>query len=189
MSKVIAFSGRKGSGKDTAALAMCNVLQGKFSVRTVAFADLIKHKVCESFDLAGIKEYDAFKRSNITIEIGNEEVRTISARHVVREIGMLMRSYDEQQFVHYVQRRIASEPDAVWLVTDLRFENEHRALRAMGATMVDVCRDGFESDGHITEFNIGDMFHMDHRINNNGTMEQFIDACQELAVRIAKEWK
>lgn len=150
---IIALCGAKGSGKDTVAMKLAELYSHVATVKTVAFADPIKKMVQHIFDLdpSSEEQYDKFKRTCVSISLPGYLTNTVDGRHVVREIGMLMRSYDEHQFVHYVNATISRNPGWIWVVTDLRFDNEFEYLRRMGAFIVKLKRDNASGDGHITE--------------------------------------
>ena len=193
--KIIALTGAKGSGKDTVG----NIMQAlsipsdyaswRVPVKRIAFADPIKRQIEHIFNLSTSNndQYDLFKRSVLSYDIAEQETRSVEARHVVREIGMLMRSYDEKQFVNYVRAAITNDPNAIWVIPDLRFDNEYMMLREMGAIITKIVRPQVDSDGHITERGFGD--HMvDKIIMNDGNMEYLETRVEWTMNSISKEW-
>ena len=193
--KIIALTGAKGSGKDTVGDIMqalsisCDYASWRVPVKRIAFADPIKRQIEHIFNLStsNYDQYDLFKRSVLNYDIAEQETRSVEARHVVREIGMLMRSYDEKQFVNYVRAAINNDPDAIWVITDLRFDNEYMMLREMGAIITKIVRPQVDSDGHITERGFGD--HMvDKIIMNDGNMEYLETRVEWTMNSISKEW-
>lgn len=164
MGLVIGLHGAKGSGKDQfykaakAALPLVNV-------RKIAYADMIKDEVCRIFDLKGEEEYDQFKRTSLRYKT-NLFPRLVEGRHVVREIGMLMRRYDPHQFVRYVEDTIKADPNGIWFITDLRFDNEYISIKnKLDGLVVKILRGGVSFDGHATETEFGDEF-CDYIIHN-----------------------
>lgn len=170
---IIALHGAKGSGKDEFYRLVQTIFPDLY-VRKVAYADPIKDEICNIFDLQTEYQYDQFKRSDVTYQLPGYITHVIPGRHVVREIGMLMRSYDESQFVKYVERRIKIDDDAVWFITDCRFQNEVDSVKQMGGIIVKIKRDVASYDGHVTETEIADT-DCDFVIENNGTIEEFSD--------------
>ena len=150
---IIALCGEKGSGKDTVASKICELYSHMVPCKTIAFADPIKKVVQHIFDLDPTDEtqYDHFKRIPVQYRLPGYYQHSVDGRHVVREIGMLMRGYNEQQFVDYVHTTISKEPNTLWIVTDLRFDNEYDFLRKMGATIVKIEPKIKQTDAHITE--------------------------------------
>lgn len=171
---MITFSGRKGHGKNTAAdltEEILNIDRTFGDVRQTAFAGLIRNQVCDMFGVP-YKDYDSFKRKQFRSPSGHF---VVEGRDLVREIGMLMRSYDKDQFVDYVQKQILLQahyglPDgnSAMLVTDVRFDNELCALRDLNGRETQNIEGGLveiewvpmyvdhpdlpdQGDGHITE--------------------------------------
>lgn len=142
MSQVIAFTGAKGSGKDTAA----SFLSHEYGIASIAFADPIKKEVMWMFKIRSIPEYDIFKRSIIQTPHG-----PVEGRHIVRELGMLMRNYNEDQFVQYVDETVNRNKNSKFAITDLRFDNEYHYCKSIDAKIVKLIRPGMVSDGHVTE--------------------------------------
>lgn len=183
--KIVALTGPKGSGKDTIADIICKRFQ---RVTRVAFADPIKQVVQHIFllDKQNNDQYDRIKRSRIELCGGNLETtwKSVSGRHVVREIGMLMRSYDTNQFTKYVHDEIvkAQNNSDIFVVTDMRFDNEYIMLKEHGAKIVKITRPDYHYDGHITERGFNDYL-VDVVIDNNGSLE----ALEEQVVSIFKE--
>jgi len=169
--KIIAIAGLKGSGKNTVADIIQTLYDEHVDFETIAFADPIRKQIEHIFSLDGSnKQYDSFKRSTMLFNVGYPGSQSIYSRRAVREIGMLMRSYDEDQFVRYVSTKIISNPNKCWIITDLRFPNELDFLISANALIVKVNRD-VEKDNHITEQGIDDKF-CNYVFNNNGTKEE-----------------
>lgn len=175
--KIIGLCGAKGVGKDY----FYHTVRDKYpnaNIRKIAFADPIKQAVSNIFNLHGDEQYDMFKRSHITAQHHNvdwpslvRDVTQIDGRHVVREIGMLMKSYDPHQFTTRLIKAI--DYDAIWCVTDVRFEDEISAIKTFGGAIVKIKRAGIDYDGHITETEFADD-RCDHVINNTtNNIEQY----------------
>lgn len=187
MPKIIALTGAKGCGKDTVAdiLTTAYYVPVDRRVRRVAFADPIKHEVMRIFNLRNVSDYDTFKRSLVT-----SNNHAVDGRQVVREIGMLMRKYDVNQFVEYVDQTIASDEDAIWVITDLRFDNELTHLQNIGAKIVKINRTSLEGviDTHITERGFDDSL-CDIVIQNKNTLEEFNAEVLKVFDSKLLEWK
>ena len=173
---VIALTGPKGSGKDTVAdIIYRRYTQEWYTVNRTAFADPIKQVVQQIFNLSpyGTSEYDLFKRTDLQYNLPGYTPSSVPGRHVVREIGMLMRKYDEKQFNNYVYKKITSgvfDTNRIEIVTDLRFDNEYTMLKQdLGAKIVKIKRPDYHYDGHITERGFDDEL-VDYVINNTGSL-------------------
>jgi energy-coupling factor transporter ATP-binding protein EcfA2 len=191
--KVIAITGPKGSGKDT----IGQIIKENYTdVETIAFADPIKKEIQHIFqlDLGSNEDYDRFKRSNLTAHSTFRDTdvpttwKNISGRHVVREIGMLMRRYDEKQFAAYVKQKIQEQPNKIWVVTDLRFDNEYTMLKDIGAKFVKIKRPAYTYDGHITEREFNDS-QVDRIIMNDNSLEYLRIRIEVVMKNIMKEWE
>ena len=189
--KVVALTGSKGSGKDTVG----QLITDAFGGQTIAFADPIKNVVEHIFQLpvqgVGLEDhqaYDQFKRTRMTFDLPKFNMMSIEARHVVREIGMLMREYDDKQFNKYVKEKIESDPNKIWVVTDLRFDNEYTMLKSIGAKVVKITRPAYTYDGHITEREFNDSL-VDYTLMNDGSLDYLKIRTDIVMNQIMKEWQ
>jgi dephospho-CoA kinase len=189
--KVVALTGSKGSGKDTVG----QLITDAFGGQTIAFADPIKNVVEHIFQLpvqgVGLEDhqaYDQFKRTRMIFDLPKFNMMSIEARHVVREIGMLMREYDDKQFNKYVKEKIESDPNKIWVVTDLRFDNEYTMLKSIGAKVVKITRPAYTYDGHITEREFNDSL-VDYTLMNDGSLDYLKIRTDIVMNQIMKEWQ
>lgn len=185
MPKIIALTGPKGCGKDTVADILIDAYYRPVNgrIRRVAFADPIKHEVMRIFGLKTINDYDVFKRSLVT-----SNNHCVDGRQVVREIGMMMRKYDVNQFVEYVDDKIASDEDSIWVITDLRFDNELVHLQNIGAKIVKIDRPLGVIDTHITERGFDNSV-CDIIIENKSTLGEFNAEVLNIFDKKLIEWK
>jgi Fe-S-cluster formation regulator IscX/YfhJ len=169
--KIIALTGPKGSGKDTVG-RMITEMYPHLNPKTIAFADPIKTKIYHLFDLNADnnEQYDLFKRTKLTYQLDGHLSHSVEARHVVREIGMIMRGYDTKQFTNYVVDKIKADPNKLWVVTDLRFDEEYIMLKNLGAKVVKILRPSYNYDGHITERGFDDHL-VDTMLMNDGDLD------------------
>jgi pantothenate kinase-related protein Tda10 len=171
--KIIALTGPKGSGKDTVASIIADLYKDRYQVKTIAFADPIKSAIEHIFQLptgSNRLSYDKFKRSMLVYDLPGISTQSVSARHVVREIGMMMRQYDDTQFNRYVESQFAGVgDDGLIVVTDLRFDNEYMMLKKWGAKFVKIIRPDYSYDGHITERGFDDYL-IHKKIMNDGDL-------------------
>ena len=191
---IVGLTGPKGSGKDTVAdLIVANYQAQWKTVHRLAFADPIKKVIQHIFDLdpTNNDQYDQFKRTEISYHLPGYMAHAVPGRHVVREIGMLMRGYDEKQFNKYIEDQFASAQftsNHVFVITDLRFDNEYTMLRRWGAKIVKVDRPGYHYDGHITERGFQDEL-VDFTIHNKGSLNDLTNSVQDLIIALNKEKK
>lgn len=172
MSIVIGLHGAKGSGKDQFFKAVERAFP-LHPVKKIAYADPIKHEVQRIFELQDEQQYDLFKRTNVGYQLPGYLNHAVDGRRVVREIGMLMRKYDESQFTSYVEKAIESHPGSIWCITDLRFANEYESIRkVLGGKVVKILRTGYVYDGHATETEFSDS-DCDYIIHNDGDLRKY----------------
>jgi hypothetical protein len=176
---IIGITGNKGSGKNTVADIIGDLYHDPdkdLRFNSIAFADPIREKINYIFKLNGtITAYDDFKRSIVSTTDTDMGSHSVSGRHVVREIGMLMRYYNPNQFVDYVEDKINFLTRVNYIVTDLRFDNELEFLKRKNAFIVKVVRDeDTATDSHITERGFDDS-QCDVVIYNNGSIEELTE--------------
>ena len=185
MSKIIFLTGPKGSGKDTIAQIIAETYD---NVKTIAFADPIKDVMMDLFELASKEQYDQFKRTDIVYKLPDHLSHPVSGRKLVREIGMLMRRYDQRQFIDYVWKEIAADPNALWIVTDMRFDDEYLMAKQLGAKIVKITRPFYNYDGHISERNFDDHL-VDNILHNDGDLEYLKARIEAVMNNIMREWQ
>lgn len=178
----IAVCGFKGSGKNTVCSLLDKILRRKWmETQTVAFANPIKEVVCDAFNLISDEEYDLFKRSEFKVLN-----RTVEGRHLLRSFGMLMRHYDDTQFIKYVEREIRKYPNKITLISDLRFENEIAWCIMNDIPIIKVISDDTATDGHVSEVGIPDKY-CTFIIENNGTMKDLETKVQRIVDTIIEQ--
>lgn len=170
---VIGLHGAKGSGKDQFFKA-AKAAFPHLDIRKIAYADPIKNEVCRIFDMHTEEQYDAFKRTDISYQLPGYPSHSVPGRQVVREIGMMMRKYDPHQFVRYVEEQIRKTPEAIWCITDVRFDNEVASVYdELDGILIKIKRGGFEFDGHVTETEIADDLCAAVIHNDNLTLSEY----------------
>jgi hypothetical protein len=188
MMKIIALTGPKGSGKDTVAEIIKHKYGTFYNVKSIAFADPLKVVIQGLFNLETKEQYDLFKRADVSYQLPGHLTEQVEGRRLVREIGMMMRQYDDKQFTQYVWKEIAADPNALWVVTDLRFDNEYMMLKQLGAKIVKITRPQYEYDGHITERAFDDHL-VDKILHNDGDLEYLNIRTDVVMTSILKEWR
>lgn len=172
---IVAISGKAGSGKDTVAEMICNLLADQnyddlefqnpvILWKIKKFASKLKI-ICAI--LSGLSEEDMYSQEgklkflpdwNMTvrdmqIKVGTEAIR--DNLHSNAWVIALMCDYKETE---------------KWLITDLRFKNEFEYLKSKGAVCIRVERPGVKLIDHISETDL-DNTTFDFRIVNDGSKE------------------
>lgn len=187
---IISFSGKRRSGKDTAA----SFLKG---FKRYAFADYLKEGCSEAFQLPLNMFHDdklkdeAFK-TPITLcywqlnEIAKvfdieptEEFfnvgfaqQMVSPRHLLQFVGtdLIRKTIKDSFWIDATVERLRKEPCNA-MITDSRFKNERDLLKSLGAILVLVKRGNDTADSHCSENDLGVESDYDFVIDNNGTLE------------------
>lgn len=141
---IVAFTGKKGAGKDTAARILKDLMIKKWGkkevtedVRHFAFADPLK-QACEIiFMLEHHQLHDPLGKENPDPRWGNK-----SARELMQLFGTeVTRNIDPDTFCKNMRYRIEeSPPYYVILITDCRFENEAKLVHELGGKIVQITR-------------------------------------------------
>lgn len=152
---IIGLLGRKRAGKDTAAARLVEA----HGFTRYAFADALKRLALDVDPIViPIDTVWGSARLREVVERagweGAKEYREV--RRTLQALGVAVRSLDEDFWVRRVMSEISfSGKPAV--VTDVRFENEARAILAAGGRLVRVIRPGQdESDNHVSETELTD---------------------------------
>lgn len=142
---IIGLSGPKGCGKDT----IYKVIKTLCDCHKIAFADPIRDMTSKILNISD-NDIDVFKRTEVTLSFGDKVIKT-QGRHIYREIGMCMRSFDCNQFINYVRNTINSDKESLWIITDVRFQNEVDFIHSQNGKIILIEREGYEYDNHPSE--------------------------------------
>ena len=177
MSKLVGFTGVKGSGKDTAGQFLVEV-----GFTRVGFADKLKEAVANLFDidLENVVKWKYREPSNpqtgvvhldfveIHIDVGGDVEHTYTWREFLQRFGTEMaRNTFGQDF--WVELALPTFPRVNTVFTDVRFDNEAGRILKFGGKVFEIIRPGYESDGHASEEPI-DRDLIDGQIINDGSL-------------------
>ncbi len=143
--RLVAMSGKKGSGKDTAAELL--VSEG---FERVSFAGPLKEAVRTIFGWSE-QHTDGDLKEEVDPEWG------LSPRHAMQRIGTdLVRGYMQDLWVKGMKRRLQAawreDPTKKFVVADCRFENEADLIKSLGGQVWRIVRPGIVSeDTHPSE--------------------------------------
>lgn len=127
--KIIAISGRRGTGKTALADYLCK----KHGFVKVSFAEEIR-RVARS--LIPFTEADFHSPSKKEAKFHTYEW---SPRDFLIRLGEFMRYHDEDYWVNVALNRLKSETGK-YVIDDLRFKNEAKVLKGIDAVLVRVNR-------------------------------------------------
>lgn len=159
---IIGFTGRKGSGKSAASLA----LQDN-GFRLLSFACTLKKMGNVLLRDAGLTDIDIAYAQEHKEEV--LPVIGVTYRHLLQTLGTEWgRSLIHENLWIKVARRMLEQATGDVVFDDVRFGNEAALIREMGGVIIHVHRPGVDADdGHVSE-NI--TLPSDHVIVNNGTL-------------------
>lgn len=152
MTKIIAFAGRKQSGKSTSANFVANEfdtsLVGKAKVYN--FADPLKHMCMEILGLTINQCYGEDEEKNQLVDC-YWEGKQLTAREVMQIVGTdMFRKMQHNVWADATIRRIQKEKFDLALIADCRFPNEVEAVKNAGGIVIKLNRDLYHSD-HSSE--------------------------------------
>ena len=170
--KIIAFAGRKRSGKTRKA----KMLQEKENAVIITIADYLKHLCCElmnmSYDELIIKKDNGYvfnivpnerwfkiisERANIKFDDVKNELQNThitSIRQLLQVIGTdVIRKYNENWHVNKMIEEIKSYPDDKLItIDDVRFPNEKEAITSLSGQVFFIVRPNVsEVSNHVSE--------------------------------------
>lgn len=178
--KIVAFFGYKGSGKDTAAGLLSNHLNKlDRSCYLHNFAAPVKMFVAQLYGLTRDECYEPALKEKV---LGRWPYK--SPRFLMQEFAeqMCRSRYPDiwvrQWVMNFPETDSENNTYDYVLVTDLRYPNEYEELRRRGAVIVSVHRPGLDlSDQHESESHYG-KFTPDVILHNTGTIEYLSEAVE-----------
>jgi len=155
MTKIIAFAGRKQSGKTTCSWYIENLVfrdfQQSHSCKLYNFADPLKKDIC--MNILGLS-YDQCYGEDIdknTVTDVEWNGKKLTAREVMQFVGTdLFRKMKHDVWSGATIIKINNEQPSIAVVADCRFPNEVDAIKNAGGYVIKLTRDPFHSD-HASE--------------------------------------
>jgi hypothetical protein len=155
MTKIIAFAGRKQSGKTSCSYYIENLVFREFQLshkcRIYNFADPLKKDICMSIlGLTYEQCYGEDIDKNTITDVSWSDKR-LTAREVMQFVGTdLFRKMKNDVWASATINKIKNENLDIAVVADCRFPNEVEAIKNAGGYVVKLMRDPFHSD-HSSE--------------------------------------
>jgi hypothetical protein len=156
MTKIIAFAGRKQSGKTTSSEMIMEyfeqVLGMDNAVKIYNFADSLKQNIC--MDLLGLTYdqcYGSDEQKNELVNCYKGDGKQMTAREVMQFVGTdFFRKMKENIWVDATINKIEKEKPKIAIVADCRFPDEVEAIKKVGGTVIKLMRNPFNSN-HASE--------------------------------------
>lgn len=171
---LVGVAGKAASGKDTVAA----ILKEKYGFKRLAFADELKRVARHLLGLTDEDVTDHEAKERVNPRWGK------SPRQLLQGMGEGIRRYvHEDVWVNFVLQDVELYPNIV--ISDLRYPNEAKAIKAQGGFLIRVNRPGKGSKtgaDHVSETAL-DSFKgafWDHEIDNSGTLDQLATKVREV---------
>ena len=113
----VAISGKAGTGKSV----LAKLFIEEYNFKHISFARKLKDLAMDLFGLSYAQTY------------GSEKDRGL-----LQQLGPKMREIDSDVWVKYVLREIDRNPDADYVLDDLRYRNELDALKGAGFILIRI---------------------------------------------------
>lgn len=159
MTKIIAFSGRKQSGKSTAGeylQSLMYTINPKIDIRTYSFADPLKQICINLLGLSNEQCYGSDEDKNSLTSLRWEDipdfdpnidpVRFMTAREVMEVVGTrIFRKIKDQIWVEATLKQIQKDGADIAVLLDNRFPNEVDPILDFGGYVIRLTRNPFNS--------------------------------------------
>jgi len=177
------ISGKARVGKDTFGAILRDALEGTYTL--MAYADELKSKCMEDFDLSYEQLYGDFK------EVPDKRYRKgpyfpdkkeyWTPREILQFMGTdCYRKIDNNFWVKALVKRIKKEKLSNIIITDARFPNEVDIMKDLGAYHIRVIRDvttEIHGEHHASETSVNECTNIDFIVYNNKDIPNlFIEA-------------
>lgn len=174
----IAISGKANSGKNTVASLLTENLNFD-DICFAAFADPIKKAIMSLYPTA---EPSCLWGSS-SLRAKKIPGTNITYRQVLLNLGSKARSYDEYHWTKIMENRIRNNNSEVFIIGDLRFQNEFEMLKKYDFFTIRVRRKEQLNSNDISETDQDKIKDSDfnHIIDNNGTLEDLNNICYNLS--------
>lgn len=144
MTKIIAFAGKKQSGKTTCSDFVKNIFAGNAKVYN--FADPLKMDIC--MNILGLTYDQCYGSDNSKNELVDcfWENRQLTAREVMQFVGTnVFRKMQKNVWASATVKKIAQDNLDLAIVADCRFPNEVEAIKSAGGLVIKLTRNLYNS--------------------------------------------
>lgn len=153
MTKIIAFAGRKQSGKTTSSEFIAHIFEDRFlgKSRIYNFADPLKKDIC--MNILGLTNDQCYGSDDKKNELVNcyWDNKQLTAREVMQFVGTdVFRKMQNNVWADATINKIRMENLDLAIIADCRFPNEVEAIKNAGGLVIKLNRNPFNSD-HSSE--------------------------------------
>lgn len=178
--KIIAFTGRAGAGKDTAAKFLSELTK----YEKLNFSDPLKLGCKYLFGFTDEQLYDTKQKEQI------DYTWKKSPREILQWLGtdVLKKNINDDFFLIHMKKRIEQSKSNLIIITDLRFDNEAELIKELGGIIIKLVRNTTTTEHtiHSSEQGISQKF-VDYEIINNSTLDDFQQSLQPIFLNLIKE--
>ena len=150
MTKIIAFAGRKQSGKTTSAEFVSNLICKHGEAKIYNFADPLKN-LC--IDILGLEYRQCYGSDEDKNQLVNcyWDNKQLTAREVLQIVGTdMFRKMQNNVWSNATIRQIQRENSDMAIIADCRFPNEVTAIKNVAGIVIRLSRNPHNSD-HTSE--------------------------------------
>jgi hypothetical protein len=175
---IIGLSGYAQTGKDTVA----EHLTKHYGYKRVAFADPIRQALYKLDPKIRIDEMVGASLANAVDHMGWEEVKRLSsdARELLQRLGTEVgrEMFGQDFWVDQAFRGVSRFNDIV--ITDVRFPNEYRAIKARDGIIIRIIKPGTAAVNYHASETALDNHSFDGTIVNDGSREDLYKKIDEI---------
>jgi dephospho-CoA kinase len=207
--KIIGISGKAGVGKDTVGkiIQFLTLDDDVFSkTNRDCIADLEHKAYCASQSKWKIKKYASTLKKITSIILGCKVNKLEDRDFKEKELGKQWQVIDYTLTPRLLLQRLGTDaaryvhPDiwvnalfskfkkkSRWIITDVRFDNEVRAIQERGGIVIrvnrDESKDSTEHSNHPSETALDNYEGFDVILNNNDTLEDLIEEIRQILIK------
>lgn len=207
--RVIGISGKAGVGKDTVGkiIQFLTLDDDVFSkTNRDCIADLEYNAYCASNSKWKIKKYASTLKKITSIILGCKVNKLEDREFKEKELGKEWQVIDYTLSPRILLQRLGTDaaryvhPDiwvnalfskfkkkSKWIITDIRFDNEVRAIQERGGIVIrvnrDKSKDSTEHSNHLSETALDNYEGFDVILNNNDTLEDLIKEIRAILIK------
>lgn len=154
MTKIIAFAGRKQSGKTTCAEAVekfYSQISPDLKIKIYNFADPLKQDICKN--ILGLTHEQCYGSDDQKNELTNNywDDKQLTAREVMELVGTdIFRKMQQNVWADATMKKIRDENYDLAIIADCRFPNEVEAIKKSGGLVIKLNRNPCNSQ-HSSE--------------------------------------
>lgn len=147
MTKIIAFAGRKQSGKTTCSEFVLQHYNSKNGAKIYNFADPLKQDICMNILGLSYEQCYGDDETKNTITDIEWNGKRLTAREIMQFVGTdIFRKLKNDVWTNATIHKIQNEQPDLAIIADCRFPNEVKAIKDAGGIVIKLTRNPFNSN-------------------------------------------